>query len=134
MLHDPQGINIDRLTGVIGIILLLGIAYLLSNNKKLIKLNIIGWGLGLQLSFAFIILKTPVGQFIFSNLNNIIVKLISFADAGSDFLFQSFVPGIGYHEGLINFAFRAGLNSSPTCQLRQGGKNDVAFSNQRRNK
>ena len=97
----------DRLTGIIGIILLLGIAYLLSNNKKLIKLNIIGWGLGLQLSFAFIILKTPVGQFIFSNLNNIIVKLISFADAGSDFLFQSFVPGIGYHEGLINFAFRA---------------------------
>ena len=60
----------DRLTGIIGIILLLGIAYLLSNNKKLIKLNIIGWGLGLQLSFAFIILKTPAGQFIFSNLNN----------------------------------------------------------------
>ena len=97
----------EQFTGVIGVIVLLGIAYLLSNDRKIIDANIIIWGLGLQISFAFIILKTPLGEYIFTYLNNIIVKLISFADAGSDFLFTSFIPEVGYHVALINFAFRA---------------------------
>ena len=97
----------EQFTGVIGVIVLLGIAYLLSNDRKMIDTNIIIWGLGLQISFAFIILKTPLGENIFIYLNNIIVKLISFADAGSDFLFTSFIPEVGYHVALINFAFRA---------------------------
>ena len=97
----------EQFTGVIGVIVLLGIAYLLSNDRKMIDLNIIIWGLGLQISFAFIILKTPLGEYIFTYLNNIIVKLISFADAGSNFLFTSFIPEVGYHVALINFAFRA---------------------------
>jgi len=97
----------EQFTGVIGVIVLLGIAYLLSNDRKMIDANIIIWGLGLQISFAFIILKTPLGEYIFTYLNNIIVKLISFADAGSDFLFTSFIPEVGYHVALINFAFRA---------------------------
>ncbi len=97
----------EQFTGVIGVIVLLGIAYLLSNDRKMIDTNIIIWGLGLQISFAFIILKTPLGEYIFTYLNNIIVKLISFADAGSDFLFTSFIPEVGYHVALINFAFRA---------------------------
>ena len=97
----------EQFTGMIGVIVLLGIAYLLSNDRKMIDTNIIIWGLGLQISFAFIILKTPLGEYIFTYLNNIIVKLISFADAGSDFLFTSFIPEVGYHVALINFAFRA---------------------------
>ena len=97
----------EQFTGVIGVIVLLGIAYLLSNDRKMIDTNIIIWGLGLQISFAFIILKPPLGEYIFTYLNNIIVKLISFADAGSDFLFTSFIPEVGYHVALINFAFRA---------------------------
>ena len=96
----------EQFTGVIGVIVLLGIAFLLSNDRKMIDTNIIIWGLGLQFSFAFIILKTPLGEYIFTYLNNIIVKLISFADAGSDFLFTSFIPEVGYHVALINFAFR----------------------------
>ena len=97
----------EQFTGMVGVIVLLGIAYLLSNDRKMIDTNIIIWGLGLQISFAFIILKTPLGEYIFTYLNNIIVKLISFADAGSDFLFTSFIPEVGYHVALINFAFRA---------------------------
>ena len=73
----------------------------------MIDTNIIIWGLGLQISFAFIILKTSLGEYIFAYVNNIIVKIISFADAGSDFLFTSFIPDVGYHLALINFAFRA---------------------------
>ena len=97
----------EQYTGILGVIILLGIAYLMSNNRSLIDKNIIFWGLGLQISFAFIILKTPLGKSLFFYLNFIIVKLISFADAGSDFLFTSFIPDVGYHVALVNFAFRA---------------------------
>ena len=38
--------------GIVGIIILLGIAFLLSNNKRKINYKLIGWGLGIQLSFA----------------------------------------------------------------------------------
>ena len=97
----------ENYTGILGIIVLLGIAFLLSNNKTLINKNIIFWGLGLQISFAIIILKTSFGKALFFYFNILIVKLISFADAGSDFLFTSFIPEVGYDKALINFAFRA---------------------------
>ena len=94
-------------TGILGVLVLLGISYMLSNNKSLINKNIIFWGLGLQFSFAVIILKTTFGKALFFYFNIFIVKVISFADAGSDFLFTSFIPGVGYDQALINFAFRA---------------------------
>ena len=97
----------ENYIGILGIIVLLGIAFLLSNNKTLINKNIIFWGLGLQISFAVIILKTSFGKALFFYFNILIVKLISFADAGSDFLFTSFIPEVGYDQALINFAFRA---------------------------
>jgi len=97
----------ENYIGILGIIVLLGIAFLLSNNKTSINKNIIFWGLGLQISFAIIILKTSFGKALFFYFNILIVKLISFADAGSDFLFTSFIPEVGYDQALINFAFRA---------------------------
>jgi len=96
-----------RFTGLIGILTLLGIAYLLSNNRKAIKSRTVLWGLGLQLLFAIIILKVPFVKSQFSNIDDIFKKLISFSDAGSDFLFTSFIPDIGYHAAMVNFAFRA---------------------------
>ena len=96
-----------RFTGLIGILALLGIAYLLSNNRKAIKPRTVLWGLGLQLLFAIIILKVPFVKNQFSSIDGIFKKLISFSDAGSDFLFTSFIPDIGYHAAMVNFAFRA---------------------------
>ena len=97
----------EQYTGILGIIILLSISFLLSNNRSLVDKNIIFWGLGLQFSFAFIILKTSFGEKLFFYFNIFIVKLISFADAGSDFLFTSFIPEVGYDKALLNFAFRA---------------------------
>ncbi|NOZ76040.1 MAG: NupC/NupG family nucleoside CNT transporter [FCB group bacterium] len=94
-----------HLTGVLGIIVLLGIALLMSNNRRRIPWRMVLWGLILQLSFALFILKTPIGQPFFSLLDAGITKLLSFSDAGSDFLFKSFSSGVV--EGpLMNFAFR----------------------------
>jgi len=97
----------ERFTGLIGIVVLLAIAFALSNNRKQINMRIIGWGLGLQAIFAIFILKTPIGGPLFGFLDKAVRKLISFSDAGSDFLFKSFVPDVGYHVAMINFAFRA---------------------------
>jgi len=97
----------ERFIGLLGIVVLLAIAFALSNNRKQINMRIIGWGLGLQAIFAIFILRTPIGGPLFGYLDKAIRKLISFSDAGSDFLFKSFVPDVGYHVAMINFAFRA---------------------------
>ena len=97
----------EKYVGILGIFTILGIAYALSNNKNNINYRLIGWGLSIQLIFAILILKSPIGKPVFSYIDTIITKLISFSDAGSDFLFKSFVPDVGFHVGLVNFAFRA---------------------------
>jgi len=93
--------------GLLGIVVLLGIAVAMSNNRKQINIRIVAWGLGLQLLFALFILKTSIGKPLFEFLDKAISKLISFSDAGGDFLFTSFVPDVGFHTALVNFAFRA---------------------------
>ena len=96
----------DHYKGILGILTLLVIAFAISNNRNKINLRTIFWGLGLQFIFAVFILKTPIGKPIFSFLDKIITRLISFSDAGSDFLFTSYVTDVGLHPALLNFAFR----------------------------
>ena len=93
-------------SGLIGIFTLLFIAFLLSENKKNINIKTIALGLGLQFLFAVFILKTPFGTPIFSFLDKAITTLISFSDSGANFLFISYIDGVGFHPGLINFAFK----------------------------
>jgi len=93
-------------SGLIGIFTLLFIAFLLSENKKNINIKTIALGLGLQFLFAVLILKTPFGTPIFSFLDKAITTLISFSDSGANFLFTSYIDGVGFHPGLINFAFK----------------------------
>ena len=94
-------------SGFIGIFAILIIAYLLSNNRKAIKFETILWGIGLQIFFGLIILKIPFIKSQFFFVDKIFKTLISFSDKGGDFLFSSFIPNVGYHEAMVNFAFRA---------------------------
>ncbi len=94
----------NRFTGILGILAILGIAYLLSNNKKNIDYRLIVWGLGLQIFFGIFILVTPFGKPIFTWCDQAINKLLSFSQDGSKFLFASFMDG-QMHPAVINFAF-----------------------------
>ena len=94
----------NRFIGILGIFAILGIAYLLSNDKKNINLRIVIWGLGLQMLFGIFILITPFGKPIFSWFDKVINKLLSFSQEGSTFLFASFTDG-KMHPAVINFAF-----------------------------
>ena len=93
------------LLGVLGIFTLLAIAYFMSENKNAINYKTVIYGLIFQLIFALFILKTPFGAPIFSFLDKSINILIGFSSSGSDFLFKSYIDGVGFHPGLVNFAF-----------------------------
>jgi len=95
----------ERFIGILGILVLLAIAIAMSNNRKSIPWRLVLWGLGLQLIFAIFILKTPIGQPFFGVIDTAIKKVLSFSDAGSDFLFKSFGAGV-VEAPLMNFAFR----------------------------
>ncbi len=49
------------MVGLLGLALILATCYLLSTDRKRIKPGLLLWGLGLQFSFAIIVLKTPFG-------------------------------------------------------------------------
>ncbi len=95
----------DQLIGVFGILILLAIAMAMSNNRVAISWRLVFWGLSLQLTFAIIILKTPIGIPFFGAIDIFVKNLLSFSDAGSDFLFKSFGQNI-VEAPLMNFAFR----------------------------
>jgi CNT family concentrative nucleoside transporter len=77
----------ERFTGVIGIIVILGLAYLWSNNRKRINYRLVITGLLLQLALAIFILKVPIGQSIFFWLGKAINKLLHFSQEGGAFIF-----------------------------------------------
>lgn len=77
----------DRYFGLLGIIFILGIAYLMSNNKKAISLKTVVNGLLLQFLLAVFVLKIPLGQMIFEKIGLFIQKILAFSMKGADFVF-----------------------------------------------
>src|SRR6267154_1033639 len=76
-----------RLTGVLGIAVILGLAYLFSTNRRAIKLKTVAWGLGLQLALGLFVLRVPSGQVLFQFLGNGAKRLLDFSYVGSAFVF-----------------------------------------------
>jgi concentrative nucleoside transporter, CNT family len=77
----------QRLTGIFGIALILGIGVALSRNRRAISRRVVGWGVGLQLAFAIFVLRVPIGQRIFRVLGDAVSALLAFSYAGSGFVF-----------------------------------------------
>jgi len=70
-----------------GAVVILAIAIACSTNRRAINWRTVAWGLSLQVVFALIVLKTTIGQRVFTTLGDGINKLLSFAGVGSDFVF-----------------------------------------------
>jgi len=83
----------EQFTGIIGFILILGIAFLMSNNRKAINYRLVFSGLGIQILLAFFILKVPFGQVLFSKLGYLVTKVLDFSMKGADFVFGILVNG-----------------------------------------
>jgi CNT family concentrative nucleoside transporter len=76
-----------RFTGIFGIIIILGLAFLWSNNRRAINYRLVITGLALQLALAVFILKVPIGQEIFFWIGKAINKLLDFSKEGALFVF-----------------------------------------------
>jgi concentrative nucleoside transporter, CNT family len=90
-----------RFAGVLGMAVLVGLAYLFSTARKEIKLKTVLWGLGLQLAFGIFVLKFEVGRMIFQVAGDAVNKLLSFAFSGSEFVFGP----LGARSSSIGFIF-----------------------------
>ncbi len=81
----------QRLLSILGMIAMLGIAWLLSVDRSRVQWRVVYWGMGLQLVFALFILKTPMGAAIFAGLNDVVLALLGFTNDGAAFLFGNLV-------------------------------------------
>ena len=86
--------------GIIGILFLLGIAYLLSTHKKAIRWKTILIGLSLQFILAFGVLRVEWVKSFFNVLGGFFTAVLEFTESGSAFLFGNLInvsePAIGY--------------------------------------
>src|SRR3982074_3912139 len=90
-----------RFTGVLGLVAMLWFAYLFSTNRRAIKLKTVAWGLGLQITFAFLVFYWTFGQQLFFRAGNGVNKLLAFAFKGSEFVFGE----LGKQHSSIGFIF-----------------------------
>lgn len=87
MTEEPLAFGlISLLRGLLGIASILGIAYLLSNNRKKIDWKLVGGGLLMQILFALAILYVPFIGGILEGIGKVFVKMMDFTQAGLDFL------------------------------------------------
>ncbi len=77
----------QNLIGLLGVVLILAIAFLFSNNKKAINYRTVGVGLLLQILLGLFILKTALGKEIFSTLGRGVTRIIDFSNDGAMFVF-----------------------------------------------
>ena len=78
---------LGRLTGVIGIVLILVLAWAMSHHRRQIRWRTVGWALALQLVFAVFVLRVPFGTELFRHLGDAITAVLHYSYAGSEFVF-----------------------------------------------
>jgi CNT family concentrative nucleoside transporter len=101
-----NGFSFDSLfRGLLGLIVLIGICFLFSTNRKAISWRVVGFGLLFQLILAIAVLKVPAIQHIIEFIAKIFIKILDSSNAGSAFLFKSLVTQ-KVETGLITFAFQ----------------------------
>jgi CNT family concentrative nucleoside transporter len=116
-----------RLASALGLFGLIAIAWVFSTERRVVPWRVIGWGLGLQLALALLLLRTAFGRAFFVAVNQAVVQFIGFTDAGVAFVFGplaevgfSFVLdvlpiiifmgslfGILYHLGIVQWVVNA---------------------------
>ncbi|MBW8373375.1 NupC/NupG family nucleoside CNT transporter [Stenotrophomonas maltophilia] len=75
--------------GLFGLAVLIGIAWLFSNNKRAVDWRLVVTGIALQIAFAAVVLLVPGGRDVFDALGKGFVKILEFVNAGSGFIFGS---------------------------------------------
>lgn len=85
--HFNKQTRMQNYIGLLGIVLILAIAYLFSNNRKAINFRTVGVGIALQFALAVFILKTNFGKNLFASLGAGVTRIIDFSNEGAIFVF-----------------------------------------------
>ena len=88
-------------TGILGLLTMVGLAYIFSTDRRAIRLKTVAWGLGLQIALAFFVLKVPAGEHLFARLGAGAKHLLDFSYYGSEFIFGE----LGKQQSSIGFIF-----------------------------
>lgn len=110
----------QRLMSIVGLLGILGIAWLMSSHKKKVPWKTVGWGVAIQMLFALFVLKTSIGKALFSWLNGAVTTLLAFTNEGSRFIFGDYLdmkfsfalnvlPTILFFSSLMAVAYHLGL-------------------------
>jgi concentrative nucleoside transporter, CNT family len=76
-----------RLVGILGMITMMGLAYAFSTDRRAIRYKTVAWGLGLQIVFAFLVMRWGYGQLLFQKAGAAVNWVLDFAFFGSQFVF-----------------------------------------------
>ncbi|MDG2240039.1 MAG: nucleoside transporter C-terminal domain-containing protein [Longimicrobiales bacterium] len=80
-----------RVRAAVGAVMLIGVAWGLSSSRDRVSWRLVGWGLGLQLAFAFLVLQTPFGVAFFDWMNGLVRAVLGYAEQGGRFVFGNLV-------------------------------------------
>ena len=81
----------ERLIGLAGMAAMIGVAWLLSANRRRVNWKLVGMGVALQVIFGLLVLKTPVGRGLFQAANAVFLQLLEFTREGATFIFGGLV-------------------------------------------
>ena len=96
---------IDRFRGLLGMLVILMVAFLLSENRRAISRRVIFWGLTLQWGFALLVLRGRWGPLVLEKVGDFVKGVLDTATVGSEFVFGSKLVDPGGPVGFV-FAFR----------------------------
>jgi CNT family concentrative nucleoside transporter len=108
--------NIYNLVSFLGIFVLLGLAWIFSADKRNMNWRVIFWGIGLQILIALVIFVIPAGKNVFLVINDIVIKVLDSASAGTKFVFGPLAlpPGEVNDSGEKSIGFILAFQAFPT--------------------
>ncbi|MGB8332801.1 MAG: nucleoside transporter C-terminal domain-containing protein, partial [Polyangiales bacterium] len=110
----------QRLVSLFGLFAMVGIAWLLSKHRDRVPWRVIVWGIGLQVSFGVLVMKTRLGLRLFSIVNDMVIVLLGFTAQGAEFVFGDFasekftiainvLPTIIFFSSLMTILYHLGI-------------------------
>lgn len=89
-----------KFIGLVGIAVILGLAYLVSGNRKAINLRIVGAAFALQAAVAAFVIYLPFGQTVIDKMSGAVLNVMGYSRVGIEFIFG----GLATQDGLASFA------------------------------
>ncbi len=90
----------ERVISFVGLLVMIGIAFLLSKKKKQVNWKTVAMGVLLQVIFGLIILKTAPGRLVFTYAKDFFTQILAYTNAGSSFVFGGLID-----TGKVGFVF-----------------------------